>query len=151
MQIINDSNLRIDYYVVVKIWDKSDIKIINHFKNLNWELNNEINDCFEFTKKCENMENAVNLFIIQKEFYEVECFIENEYFYNKQYIGCEYVENIYSSLKYIADTSIKNEMEGLNKAIKNLEYQIEYVKPVLNLPSDKLKQVLEFANSYTKE
>lgn len=99
----------------------------NHYKNLNWEfVDDEKSGLFIFDKPCGDLQHALNTFIIQQNNIDVECLVIIEYYYNQKYIGCEYIENIDVSLRYIADETFKKmydssqkELELLNEVVKN--------------------------------
>lgn len=145
--IVVDPKFTAYYTVVIKLWNKTDIKTYNYYNNLGLKMSDQ-DDLFEFEKTFSNVQDAVAFFIIQQEILEVECIIICEYCYEDKVVATEYIEDINVAFRAIADKRYSGYIKSKDMTIEMLEEQIKMVKPVLELPQKEIDSVLQYVESY---
>lgn len=146
--IRTDPKFITEYTVVIRIWDKTNIKLYNHYNNLgNLKLTDD-DGLFCFERTFDNMQDAISFFIVQQEVYDVDVVVICEYCYDGKVVASEYIETIDVALRAIADQTYLAHTKSLNATIENLKVQLEILKPVLELPMKEIEKVIDFANRY---
>lgn len=142
--IFVDKKFSVEHTVIVKLWDKKNLSLFNHYQNLGWKLVCDDSEKFQFEKTFDNIQNAVTCFIIQQGVYDVDCVISCEYCYEDKVLATEFIENVDVAFRNIADKKYMNDIKAQQMEINDLESEVEMLKPLLSLPKDEIKHILKY-------